>query len=364
MLTEPVVDEESAEIREVIRRYLNDRFPTDRIRALAGTPKGYEPADWLQMVEMGWPALGIPEEAGGVGYGPLQQCILHEEVGRSLAGGPLLASVGFVLPVVAACGATDAAELVSRIVAGETTASLVEDGNRARLALHTQDGPLRVDGAAELVLDGQSADLFVLLGTAADGPAVVTVESGASGVTVTPVEVVDGTRRFARVEFAGAPALRLPIVSRARLASASDIAALFLAAQMVGGAVRAMELTLQYLRDRHQFGRPIGSFQALKHRAADLAVGVSLARELVYTAAAILAAEAWDDLRTAAPAALVQVARVYQAATEEGIQLHGGIGFTDEHDIGLYYRRAIVDRDLCGLVTDVQERLAQALIAA
>lgn len=362
MLTEPAVDEESREIREVIRRYLTDRFPTDRIRVLAATPAGYEDADLAQMAEMGWPALGIPEEAGGAGYGPVQQCILHEEMGRALAAGPLLASIGFALPTLAACGGAEAAELITRIMAGDLKATLVRDGRRARLTVHTQDGPLRVDGVAELVLDGQAADLIVVVADAADGPAVLTVDPSAGGVTVTPVKVVDATRRFARVEFSGAPADRLPIHSAARLASAADVTALFVAAQMVGGAARTMELTLDYLRDRHQFGRPIGSFQALKHRCADMTVSVALARELVYAAAEILAAERWDDLRTAARAALVQAARTYQAATEEAIQMHGAIGFTDEHDIGLYYRRAIVDRDLCGPVLDVREQLAEALI--
>lgn len=363
MLTEPAVDEESAEIRELIRRYLCDQFPSDRVRALAVTRDGYERTDWMQMTEMGWPALGIPEEAGGAGFGPLQQCVLHEEVGRALVGGPLLASVGFVLPVLAACGGADSAELITRIVSGDSTGALIQAGNRAVLTVHAKDGPLRIDGTADLVLDAQSADVLVIVATTDEGPGVFTIDTTAEGVTVTPVEVVDETRRFARVELAGAPALQLPICSPARLASGEDVGSVFLSAQMVGGAARAMEMTLDHLRERHQFGRPIGSFQALKHRAADMAVAVSLARELVYAAAELVAAGAWDDLQDAAPAALVQAATVYQAATEEAVQLHGGIGFTEEHDIGLYYRRAIVDRDLCGSIVDARERLAVALIA-
>jgi alkylation response protein AidB-like acyl-CoA dehydrogenase len=363
MLTEPASDEDSTEIREVIRRYLSDRFPSERVRELALTAEGYAPDDWKHMSEMGWPALGIGEEAGGAGYGAVQQCVLHEEAGRALVPGPLLASVGFALPALEACGGADAAELITRLTAGDGIAALVQDGHQARLTVHVQDGPLRIDGVADLVLDGQSAAVLVVVSETSNGPVVLTVDAAVDGVTVTPVAVVDSTRRFARVEFSGAPANLLPIQSRSRLASARDVTSLFVAAQMVGGAGRAVELTLDYLRDRHQFGRPIGSFQALKHRAADMAVSVALARELVYSAAELLAAEAWDDLGVAAPAALLQGATVYQAATEEGIQLHGGIGFTEEHDIGLYYRRAIVDRDLCGPPVDVQERLARTLIA-
>lgn len=363
MLTEPAADEDSTEIRDVVRRYLTDRFPSARVRELTLTAKGYEPEDWTDMAAMGWPALGIPEEAGGAGYGAVQQCVLHEEAGRALLAGPLLASVGFALPILEACGGGEAAELITRLTAGDVIGALVRDGHRARVTVHAQDGPLRIDGVADLVLDGQSAAVLVVVAESNHGPVVLTVDAAVDGVSVTPVAVVDNTRRFARIEFTGAPANLLPIQSPSRLRAAEDVAALCLAAQMVGGAGRAIELTLDYLRSRHQFGRPIGSFQALKHRVADTAVSVALARELVYAAAELLAAEAWGDLDVAAPVALLRAATVYQAATEEAIQLHGGIGFTEEHDIGLYYRRAIVDRDLCGPLVGVQERLARTLIA-
>lgn len=355
MLTDPTPDEESGDVRDVVRRFLSDRLPTDRVREQAATPAGYDPADWRQMVEMGWPALGVPESMGGAGYGAVGQCVLLEEFGRSLAGGPMLACAGFALPVLLACDDSAATALVEGVVGGDTVVVFV-DGTGGRVSA-TPDGELR--GGVGLVLDGQNADELVVQTDVEGEPALVVVP--ADRALVEPVAVLDPTRRFARVTFDGAGGRRLRTVSAARLASARDVQAVHHAAQLAGGATRTLEMTLDHLRTRTQFGKPIGTFQALKHRCADAAVAVALTRELVYAAAAGIDARRWDDVATASRAALLRAATVYQQTAAEAIQLHGGIGFTEEHDIGLYYRRAVTDRDLCGDVADLREQLAVAI---
>jgi alkylation response protein AidB-like acyl-CoA dehydrogenase len=353
MLTEPVTDEDTLEIRAVVRRFLTERLPSDRLRRLAATDTGYDGADWTAMAEMGWPALGLPEELGGAGYGPPQFAVLCEELGRSLAGGPLLASAGFALPVLAACTDAVSGELVGALAAGERIAALVDDPAGA-LAVG-DEGTL--DGTVPRVLDAAAADVLVI----ASGGAVLLVDSNARGVRITARPTADPSRRVAQVSFTGAGATRLALGSPERLSRARAAADVYLAAAQVGGAARSLELTLEYMRTRQQFGRPIGSFQALKHRAADAAVAVSLARELVHDAAAILETGTAADVTLAARAALVQAATTFQRVSGEAIQLHGGIGFTEEHDIGLYYRRALADRDLRGAVVDHRAALVEAL---
>ncbi len=347
MLTDPTPDADSRDVRAVVRRYLAEHVPSERLRALAATPSGYDDADWRRTVDMGWTALGLPEADGGAGYGAAAQCVLFEELGRSLAGGPLFATAGLALPVLQACD--DAAGLIADIVAGTVVA--FADGTRGGVEL--RDGELH--GRVELVLDGQNADEIVV--AVEDGIVVVP----AAAASVAPVAVLDPTRRFAAVAFNGTPARTLAPASAARLAAARDVQAVHHAAQLAGGAARALEMTVEYLGTRHQFGRPIGSFQALQHRCTDTAVAVSLARELVYAAAPAIDAREWTDLRIAAPLALARAATAFQGTAAEAVQLHGGIGFTDEHDIGLYYRRAIADRDLLGSPVDVRERLAVAV---
>jgi alkylation response protein AidB-like acyl-CoA dehydrogenase len=344
LLTEPVTGD-ATEIRDVVRQWLADRLPSARLRELAATEAGYADADWAAQVEMGWPALAAAEEVGGAGYGPVEFAVLCEELGRGVAPGPLLATAGFALPVLAACVDPVAEELVAAVASGRRIAALVDDPS----------GTGNAPASASRVLDAAAADLVVV----ASGEDVLVVETSAARVTPRPS--ADPARRIARVDLDGAAATALSVGSADGLARARAAADVNLAATHVGGAARALELTLEYLRTRHQFGKPIGSFQALKHRSADAAVAVSLARELVHAAAGSVTRGSAADAALAARTALVTAAETAQAVTGEAVQLHGGIGFTEEHDIGLYYRRAVADRDLRGAVVDRRAELAASL---
>ncbi len=279
--------------------------------------------------------------------------MLCEELGRGVASGPLLASAGLAGPVLAACVDPVARETLDGVASGTRIAALVDDP-----ALTVESG--RVTGSAAAVLDAQAADVLVV----ASETTVALVATDAAGVRIDRRPTTDPSRRVARVTADGASATVLTIespespesLSRAR--AAADVN---LAATLAGGAARALELTLDYLGTRHQFGKPIGSFQALKHRTADAAVAVSLARELVHGAAATIAGGSAEDAVLAARTALLAAAETAQAVTGEAIQLHGGIGFTEEHDVGLYYRRAVADRDLRGSTADLRAAQAAAL---
>lgn len=353
MLTEPVTDDDTADIRAVVRDFLSERLPMSRIRELAAEPDGFNRADWAATSEMGWPALALSEELGGAGYGPRQFAVLSEELGRNLGGGPLLASAGFALPVLTACTDPVAAELISEIASGEKIATLVDDPG-GRLSVEPSD---TIVGVAPAVLDALAADIFVV----AHRETVLIVDRYADDMSVESAPVADPTRRVARITFRGTRSTRLDAGTAGALTRARATADVNLAATHVGGALDALEKTLDYLKTRHQFGKPIGSFQALKHRAADAAVDVSLAREVVHAAATSLEVGDDGEATLAAQGALVLATETHLAVSADAVQLHGGIGFTEEHDIGFHYRRALTDRDLRGPLAERRSQLVAAL---
>jgi alkylation response protein AidB-like acyl-CoA dehydrogenase len=358
MLTDPIADDSGRDIRSTVRRFLNEHASSAQTRHAASMPDGIDPALSKRMTDLGWLAIGVPEELGGADFGLRNQAIVFEEIGRALVAAPLLASAALALPMLVAGGDT---ELAPRIVDGSSLGALVsgQGGPWAGVSSlrATADGPGYVlDGTARLAVDGHRADVLVILASLAGRPAVFAAESIASGLTIDEVPTVDATRTLARVSFGACPA-RLITDDQARIAAGLDASTALMSAEMIGGAERALELTIDYLLTRHQFGRPIGSLQALKHRTADLAVSVSLARELVYHGADLLDAGITDGRGAVLTATLVRAAEVFEHVTGEAIQLHGGIGFTEEHDIGLYYRRALVMRGLVESPVDGRARL-------
>src|SRR5581483_6922158 len=253
---------EHDEIRSVARRFLEKEYPSARLRALAGSAAGWEPADWEQIAELGWPAISLPETYGGVGYGMAERCLLLEEMGRVLLPGPFLASAVLAADLVALPATV--------VAAGDLYAGADATG---AITATNGDGGWSLSGRGGLVLDAGIAEVLIVVARLAGGVGVFAVGSGTDGVGIRPVDLVDRTRRVAAVEFSGAGAVRLDAAAgtAAGVAAALQRGTVSLAAEMVGGAQRCLDLTLDYLKARHQFGRPIGSFQALKHRCADLA---------------------------------------------------------------------------------------------
>lgn len=350
-----VVTEEQRELRDALRRFFADRSPSAEVRRLMETTEGYDPAVWAQMAgQLGLQGLTIPEEHGGAGFGMRELAIVFEEMGRAVVCAPFLATITAAAALEAGEGGHD---LLAGIADGSAVATLAvpEDGGSWSLdAVRTafEGGALR--GVKNFVLDGHVADLVLVAARDADGVGVYAVEDAARLVRQ-PLPTVDQTRKLARIELDGVPARK--VGGEDALLRALDVAAVALAAEQLGGAQRTLDMTVEYAKVRHQFGRPIGSFQAIKHRCADMFVLVESARSAVLNAAAV-ADESPDELPAAAALAKAYCSDAYFHTAGEAIQLHGGIGFTWEHDAHLYFKRAQGSRELFGSPDRHRERLA------
>jgi alkylation response protein AidB-like acyl-CoA dehydrogenase len=368
-------DEQEA-FRETLRRFCQERLPVAEVRRLMEAPEGFDRDTWKQMAaELGLQGLAIPEAYGGQGFGFLELGIALEEMGRELAGGPFFATTCLGARAIQHAG--DEAQRrawLPRIASGEALATLaVTEGGGAETpdALHAEcrrDGDRwRVSGEKRFVLAGGQADLIVVAarspGTGGvEGISLLVVEGGAQGVAATPLETLDPTRKQADLRFEGAPARLLgregggwPALERTL-----DEARIAQSAEMVGGAARCLEMAVGYAKERVQFGRPIGSFQAIQHKAAEVLLELELARSAAYWAWWV-AETGRADLAEAASLAKSVAGEAYLRAAQENVHIHGGIGFTWEHDAQLFLKRAKASDALFGDAADQRARLAERL---
>jgi len=370
------VSDEQRALRESVRRFLADRAPLGRVRELMETPDGIDRAVWHQAGDqLGLPGIAIPEEYGGAGFTFADQAIVLEELGAALYGGPYLASA--VLAATALLASDDEAarrELLPGIASGQTVATLAfteDDGSWApeaiRLTASVKGAGAGggadawvLDGHKSFVLDGHTADLILVVARAGPGLSLFAVPAGATGLTRRGLPTLDQTRKLARLEFGSVPARRIAGDGAAVLARALDVAAVAQAAEQLGGAQRALDMAVAYAKTREQFGRPIGSFQAVKHRCADLLLEVESLRSAVSYAAAAVAE---DSAEIPVVASLVQAyaSDVYFHVAAENIQIHGGIGFTWEHDAHLYFKRAKASELFLGDASYHREHLAERI---
>lgn len=372
MTTTVMLSPEQDEIRGVARSFLTARFPSDRVRELMATPSGFEESSWREVADLGWAGIAIDEDRGGAGYTVVERCLLMEEMGRVLFPDPYLSSAVLAADAVALAGSGDAAdEVLAGIVDGSVRATLVAAGDLCGetalaggvAAVATGDS-FELTGSGGLTLDGHTAQLLIVAAALGDGEVgLFAVEPDGAGVIRTPAPMIDETRKTAVIELERAPARRLDAGGGCgeALRDALDRGVVALAAEMAGGARAAIEMTVAYMHEREQFGGPIGRFQALKHRLADLHVRIDAAREAVYSAADTIANGERDQIPMAAAAAKYAASTGYVLTTAEAVQLHGGIGFTEEHDIGLYYKRALVSAEALGSAAGQLERVAAGL---
>ncbi|MFF4017822.1 acyl-CoA dehydrogenase family protein [Streptomyces sp. NPDC001843] len=377
---------EQDEIRRTLRELLHKRCGAEELRAALDAPAGHDPALWSALADqLGLPGLALPEAYGGVGCPVTDLALACEEVGRALAPSPLLATSVLVAPLILALG-TDAqrADLLPRLAAGALTAALAVPGTAltAALALTGGNGGAwagggraggvqarrdgtgwRLYGQVDQVLDGHSARLLLVAahagGYARPRTLLFLVEGDAAGVLRTRQTSLDATRPQGRVQLRDVRAALLGDEDAdvlTALAALGDTAAAVLAAEAVGAADRALERTVEYVGQREQFGRAIGSFQAVKHRLADVYVEVQAARSAAYYAA--WAAAHGQPGERAGGLALAQALQALRCAAGEAIQLHGGIGFTWEHEAHLYFKRAAGDELLFGPVHRLRARAA------
>jgi alkylation response protein AidB-like acyl-CoA dehydrogenase len=329
--------EEQAALREVVRDFLGDHASPAKVRA------GADPKTWARLAgELGLVGLAAPESGGGAGASLAEVFVVLDELGRVLLPSPF-ASCALIAAIVAECGAAD--DVLPGLADGSTVAAFVFDDN-LRL-----DGD-RVSGTARHVVDGPGADVFAV----AIGDELLLVAAAATTVTATPT--LDQTRNQATVRFDDAPVRLLG----AHAQRARQLVQVGLAVESAGAADRALGLTVEYLKTRVQFGKIIGSFQALKHRCADLAVLVESARATAYHAGAVAQAGLGGDsseLGIVAPLAKLYCTDAFMQVAAEMIQLHGGIGFTWEHEAHLYFKRAKSNQLLMGTPSQLRRLVGQ-----
>jgi alkylation response protein AidB-like acyl-CoA dehydrogenase len=366
--------DEQEEFRRVVRQFLEGNSPPGEVRRLMETPDGCDRAVWRHLSgELALPAVHIPEEYGGQGFGFSELGIAVEEMGRALLCAPYFASVALAAnAILNAATETRKQQLLPGIASGETIATLAHcepngrwDAAGVALTATEKGGAFELDGVKTFVLDGVTADLIVVVarspGSSGEaGLSFFAVRGDAPGLERRLLSTIDETRKQARLEFSGVRAELLGDLGAGApaLAKTLDLAAIALANEMVGGAQRVLELAVEYAKTRMQFGRPIGSFQAIKHKCADLLLEVELAKSAAYYAAAAVD-EDDADLPALASLAKAVASEAYLKAAAENIQIHGGVGFTWEDDAHLYFKRAKSSEVFLGAPSQHWEWLAQ-----
>ncbi len=371
--------EEQEMLRDATRRFLDNECPSSFVRKMMEDDSAHATEMWKKVAEQGWPAILIDEAHGGVGGSFLDMVVILEEMGRSLLPGPFLATALLGTPAILAGGSDEQKNaILPGVAAGETVLSLAlaeksgrYDAGGVALAATPKGEDFLLSGEKFFVPDAHVADQIVVVartgqGAAAeDGISLFVVDAKAPGVTVTQLKTVDMTRRQCHVAFqdVAVPAAQVlgqvgagwPIVQRTL-----DQAMAGLCAEMVGTGQQALDMAVAYAKERVQFGKPIGSFQAVKHKCVDMMVQVENARSLTYYAAWTVD-ENVPEARQAVPMAKAYCSDMCKTVTSEAIQVHGGIGFTWEHDMHLFYRRGLASEAAFGSAPVHREVVAQEL---
>jgi alkylation response protein AidB-like acyl-CoA dehydrogenase len=362
---------EQDELRNSVRKFLEDKSPEIEVRRLMETDDGYDPAVWRQMTEqMGLAGLAIPEKYGGSGFGYVELIVVFEEMGRALLCSPYFSTVALAANLLLASGDESAkADYLPALASGEKigTVALAEATGRwdeaaVTMAATKSKSGWSLSGEKSFVTDGHLADLVLVAARTNAGVSIFAVDRGATGFVATPLSTLDQTRKQSKLSFSKTPARLIGAEGEGwtALAKMLDLAVVALAAEQVGGAQQILDVTVQYAKDREQFNQPIGSFQVIKHKCADMLLEVESARSAAYYAGWV-AAEDSDELPVVASVAKSYCSEAYFHATAESIQIHGGIGFTWEHPVHLYFKRAKSSELLFGDASYHRELLAQRI---
>jgi alkylation response protein AidB-like acyl-CoA dehydrogenase len=365
-----VFTQEQEELRESARRFLGERSSSEHVRDLMETSDGFDADTWKQMADLGWLGLAIPEEFGGLGYGFVEVFVLLEEMGRVLLPAPFVSSVVLASNAINFAGTEQQKkELLTEIAAGSLRAALAVtepsgswDADATTTRATESDGSYILDGIKTYVVDGHTADVLIVSARVDGDVGLFIVDPEQQGVERKVLETLDRTRKQAQIHLSSARADLLGEAERAprTLSETFNRAYVALAGESVGGAQQCLQSTIEYTKERTQFDRPIGSFQALQHRLADLFMEVEMARSAAYYAAWAVA-EGSEELGVVAPLAKAYCTQAFFHAAAESIQIHGGIGFTWEHDAHLYFKRAKSSELLFGDASYQRELMAQRI---
>lgn len=353
--------EDRRRLQEEVRRVLGDNSTSVNVRRVLEGEVPFCADTWRELAGLGALGIAIAEQHGGAGMGLLELCLVAEEAGRALAAVPLLTTVFIAAEAIARAGSpAQAAQWLPRIASGEAIVSAVIDDRRQRVLADPAPRLAgdRLSGVVNAVPDGMAASACLLL---VDGTLVL-VDLGAAGVKRRSQQSLDPTRPLARIAFADVPVERLEGAEGEEVAArVIDGAAVLLAFEAVGGAERALYAARDYVMERRAFGRLVGSFQAVKHKLAEIFAEIEIARAHAYYGAWAMASGA-PELARAAAAARVAATTAYTFAAEESLHLHGGIGYTWEVDCHLHLRRARWLGQILGNEHEWREKLAASLI--
>ena len=337
--------DDQKQLREQLRRFLENRCTSASVRTILEGPEPFDRALYAGLVEMGVLGAAVPEAYGGLGLGHLELCVLAEELGRANAPVPVASSIYLVTEYLLAAGSEEQKQRwLPELVAGNLIGAEAITERTGRLTPDSISAVVsngKLSGVKQPVTDGDVADIAVVAAHDEAGLSLYLVDLSEPGIIREPVSSIDPTRSQARISFSDAPAELLGSAGDgwALIESVRDRAAVLIAFEQIGGAERALEMGRDYALDRMAFGRPIGSFQAIKHMLADMYVSATLARSNAYYAAWALSTNA-AELPVAAATARVSATQAFQHCAKNNIQVHGGMGFTWAFDCHLYYRRS------------------------
>ncbi|MDA1299608.1 MAG: acyl-CoA/acyl-ACP dehydrogenase [Proteobacteria bacterium] len=352
-----VLNEEQSMLKDAAKDFCTNNTPITQMRKLRDEKNelGFDKQTWQQMVELGWAGITIPEDFGGLGFGYMGMGVVMEECGRTLTCSPLLATAVLGAGAIVEGGSDDLkSDLLPKVAGGELLLALALEETPhhnpygANTSAEKSGSGYKVTGSKKFVLDGHVADKIVVVARSSgsagdrDGLTLVLVDREGSGVKVTRTIMAD-SRNAANIEFDGAEGVLLGAEGKGAdvLDKVLDAGRIVLAAEMLGGLQECFERTVEYLKVREQFGVPIGSFQALKHRAAQMFCEVELSKSVVLDALSALD-EGREDLAEMASLAKARLNDTYNLVSSEGVQMHGGIGMTDEYEIGFFLKRSRV----------------------
>ena len=373
---------ERDELQQTARRIVTERAPIERVRSLLDDALGHDPQLHREMVGLGWSAMHVPETLGGFGASFADTSVVVSELGRGLIGGPLVPSAVVAAgALVLAPNRALAASILPSLMDGSSTATVAIAGASGHYGARSlgvrwqpgRSGGVVLDGVATFVLEASVADRFVVFSGNAEGVMVSVVERSQVGISVEPVSVLDQTRRLAAVTFDGVDVAAAAIVAEPAdggdlLTAVVDIGATVIALDSFGLAEFVVERTADYVKQRFQFGRSIGSFQAIKHRLADSVLLVETSRVAAANAAAFVdLGDPSVSVRDRVIAVATAKAYVCDAAVKicgDSLQSHGGIGFTWEHDTHLFFKRAMLDQALFGTSAWHRRRVADEVLPA
>ncbi len=364
--------DEQTELRKAVRKFSADNFDEQTVRRLMEADPTFDPKVWARLgAELGVLGLSVSEADGGVGGSLVDQAVAVEELGATLACGPLFGTVYLAIPaLVAASAGSVRDELLGDLVEGRRTAAFAvvdsagafDAAGVAVTAEKSGDG-YSLTGSVPRVVDAAAADVLLVAATGPDGVGLYVADASGSGVDRQALATIDLTRPMATVEFSDAPAQLVagPDEAERVIAHALQVGSALLAVEQVGAAQHMLDVSVEYAKTRWQFGRPIGSFQAVKHRLADMLVDLEHARSTAYHAVWALT-DGSDDPALAASIAQATCSAAFSRIAHDAIQVHGGIGFTWEHQAHLYFKRATTDAALLGSAEQHRSRVADLVL--